>query len=174
MQNVIEISSAKSNKIHWNTIIAVSLFHIGAAAALFTFSWQNLAAFVLLWWVANSLGIGLGYHRLLTHRGFKTPKWVEFTLAFFGTMALQSGPISWVTTHRLHHAFTETDKDPHSPEGGLWWAHIGWIFKGTAQIQPEAVMTRYSPDLMKERPLRVMNDYYWLSSVLAGVVCFAI
>ncbi len=174
MENVVEISSAKSQKIHWNTIVAVVLFHAGAVAAFFTFSWQNLVAFTLLWWVANSLGIGLGYHRLLTHRGFKTPKWVEYTLAFFGTMALQSGPISWVTTHRLHHAFTETDKDPHSPEGGLWWAHIGWIFKGTAQIQPEAVMTRYSPDLMKERGLRVMNDYYWLSSVLTGIVCFAI
>jgi stearoyl-CoA desaturase (delta-9 desaturase) len=174
MKNVVEISSAKSQKIQWNTIISVILFHVAAVAAFFTFSWQNLAAFTLLWWVANSLGIGLGYHRLLTHRGFETPRWVEHTLAFFGTIALQSGPISWVTTHRLHHAFTETDKDPHSPAGGFWWSHIGWIFKGTAQVQSEVTMTRYSPDLMKERVHRVMNDYYWVSSVVAGIACFLI
>ncbi|MBK7704528.1 MAG: fatty acid desaturase [Acidobacteria bacterium] len=174
MQNVVEISSAKSQKIHWNTIVAVVLFHVGAVAAFFTFSWQNFAGFVLLWWVANSLGIGLGYHRLLTHRGFQSPKWFEYLLTFFGTMALQSGAISWVTTHRLHHAFTDTDKDPHSPVGGFWWSHIGWIFKGTAQIQPEATMMRYSPDLMKDRVHRVMNQYYWVTSILTGVACFLI
>jgi stearoyl-CoA desaturase (delta-9 desaturase) len=130
MQNVIDINQAKSLKIQWSTIAAVTLFHVGAAFAIFTFSWQNLAAFVLFWWLANSVGIGVGYHRLLTHRGFKTPKWVEYVLTFCGTMALQSGAISWVTTHRLHHAFTETDKDPHSPLKGLYWAHIGWIFQG--------------------------------------------
>jgi stearoyl-CoA desaturase (delta-9 desaturase) len=174
MQNVVEISSAKSQKVHWNTIIAVTLFHVGAVAAFFTFSWQNLAAFVLLWWVANSLGIGVGYHRLLTHKGFKTPKWLEYTLTFFGTMALQSGAISWVTTHRIHHAFTDTDKDPHSPVDGFWWSHIGWIFKGTAQVQPEAAMMRYSPDLMKDRVHRFMNEYYWVSSVLTGAIVFLI
>src|SRR5690349_4801047 len=104
-----------STQINWETIIAVTLFHVLAAAALFTFSWQNLTAAVLLWWIAGSLGIGIGYHRLLTHRGFKTSRWLERTLSVFGTLAMQSGPITWVTTHRLHHAFTETDKDPHSP-----------------------------------------------------------
>lgn len=174
MQNVVDINQAKSLKIQWHTIIAVTIFHIGAIAALFTFSWQNLAAFLLLWWISGSLGIGLGYHRLLTHRGFKAPKWLEYFLTFCGTIALQSGAISWVTTHRLHHAFTETDKDPHSPIKGLYWAHIGWIFQGTAQVQSEATMNRYSPDLMKDKVQRFMNDYYWVSSVLVGIALVAI
>jgi stearoyl-CoA desaturase (delta-9 desaturase) len=174
MQNVIDINQAKSLKIQWHTIIAVSLFHVGAIAALFTFSWQNLAAFLILWWVAGSLGIGLGYHRLLTHRGFKTPRWLEYFMTFCGTIALQSGAISWVTTHRLHHAFTETDKDPHSPLKGLYWAHIGWIFQGTAQVQSEATMNRYSPDLMKDKVHRFMNDYYWVSTVAVAVALLAI
>jgi fatty-acid desaturase len=174
VQNVININQAKSLKIQWHTIVAVSLFHIAAIAALFTFSWQNLAAFAILWWVAGSLGVGLGYHRLLTHRGFKTPRWLEYLLTFCGTVALQSGAISWVTTHRLHHAFTETDKDPHSPIKGLYWAHIGWIFQGTAQTQSEATMNRYSPDLMKDPVHRFMNKYYWVSSVLVAAVLLAI
>lgn len=174
MQNVIEFNQAKSLKIQWSTIIGVTVFHAFAALALFTFSWQNLAAFLITWWVAGSLGIGLGYHRLLTHRGFKTPKWFEYFLTFCGTMALQSGAISWVTTHRLHHAFTETDKDPHSPTDGFYWAHIGWIFRGTAQNQTEATMTRYTPDMMKDPVHRFLNKYYWVSPILISIALFAI
>src|SRR5215217_5783795 len=76
MQNVVEFTGSKKDKINWNTLIAVVLFHIGAVVALFAFSWQNFVAAFILWWVAGSLGIGVGYHRLLTHRGFTTPKWV--------------------------------------------------------------------------------------------------
>lgn len=174
MQNVVEFNQAKSLKIQWTTIVGVTFFHIMAAMAVFTFSWRNLAAFLFTWWFAGSLGIGLGYHRLLTHRGFKTPKWFEYFLTFCGTLALQSGAISWVTTHRLHHAFTETDKDPHSPTKGLYWAHIGWIFQGTAQNQTEATMTRYAPDMMKDPVHRFMNKYYWVSPIIASVILFAI
>lgn len=174
MQNVVEIKQIEPLKIQWSTIVGVTVFHIFSIWALFTFSWQNLAAALFLWWVGGSLGIGLGYHRLLTHRGFKTPKWLEYFLTFCGTIALQSGAISWVTTHRLHHAFTETEKDPHNITQGVYWAHIGWIFQGTAQMQNEAVMNRYSPDLMKDKVHVFMNKYYWLSSVALGAILFAI
>lgn len=174
MQNVVNINEAKSLKLQWSTIIGVTAFHIAAVAALFTFSWKNLAAAVIMWWIANSVGIGIGYHRLLTHRGFKTPKWLEYVLTFCGTLALQSGAISWVTTHRLHHAFTETDKDPHSPMNSLWHGHMGWIFKGVGQNQSEATMNRYTPDMMKDPVQRFMNKYYWVSSVFLAVGLFAI
>ena len=73
MQNVLEFTP-KTEKLNWNTLIAVIIFHALAFAALFTFSWQNLIAALVLWWIAGSWGIGMGYHRLLTHRGFKAPK----------------------------------------------------------------------------------------------------
>lgn len=174
MQNVVKINEAKSQKIQWGTIIGVTAFHIAAVAALFTFSWKNLIAFLITWVVANSWGIGLGYHRLLTHRGFKTSKPVEYVLTFFGTLALQSGAISWVTTHRLHHAFTETDKDPHTPMNSLWFGHMGWIFKGVGQNQTESTMNRYSPDLMKDPVHRVMNKYYWVTSVGLALALYPI
>ncbi len=174
MTNVVEMRRGKDTKLHWNTIIAVSIFHLIAVAALFTFSWQNLAAAVVVWWIAGSLGIGLGYHRLLTHRGFSAPRWLERFLIVCGTLAVQSGPLSWVTTHRLHHAFTDTEKDPHSPKDGFFWAHIGWIFKGPAQLYPMETHKRYSPDLLRD-PFTIYADkYYWVTSVVAGLVLFAI
>jgi len=174
MQNVIEIKTASRGKIQWHTLIAVSIFHVLAAAALFYFSWQNLAAALILWWIAGSFGIGLGYHRLLTHRGYTAPKWLEYFLTVCGTLAVQSGPLSWVTTHRLHHAFTDTDKDPHSPKNGVFWSHIGWIFKGDAQIHDDATHKRYSPDLFKDRFHVFADKYYWVTSVAVGLLLAAI
>ena len=175
MQNVVEFTKPqKKDKINWNTLTAVVLFHIAGIAALFFFSWQNLAAALVLWWLAGSLGIGVGYHRLLTHRGFTTPKWVEYALSIFGTLAVQSGPLTWVTTHRLHHAFTETDKDPHSPRHGTYWAHMGWIFRGTAQNQSWATMVRYCPDITKDKFQVVLNKYYWVPTVIVAAGLYAI
>lgn len=160
--------------INWSTVIGVAVFHILAVAALFTFSWQNFTALFILWWISSSFGIGIGYHRLFTHRGFKAPRWMERFLAVCGTLAFQSGPISWVTTHRIHHAFTEQDGDPHSPHNGTYWAHIGWIFRGTAQNQSVAAMQRYCPDLMKDPFMVVLNRHYWVTSIPVAIALFFI
>jgi stearoyl-CoA desaturase (delta-9 desaturase) len=174
MQNVAEIKDIQADKLQWVTISVVTLFHILAVGALFTFSWSNLLAAVITWWVAGSWGIGMGYHRLLTHRGFKASKPIEYFLTFCGTLGLQSGAINWVATHRMHHAFTETEKDPHSPRSGTFWAHVGWIFQGTAQNQTEETKWRYAPDLMKDKVHRFMSNYYWVTPVVAAVILFAI
>ncbi len=175
MQNVIDFEPSRADKLNWNTIFFVAAFHLAAIAAVFTFSWQNALAAFICWWVAASWGIGIAYHRLLTHRGFTTSKWMMRFLATCGTLGLQSGPITWVTTHRLHHAFTDTDKDPHSPrEKGFWWSHMGWIFKGTAQVQSEATRQRYSPDLMKDGYLRWLDKYYYVTTLILAAGLFAI
>lgn len=173
MQETIKLQR-DSEKINWETVTAVAVFHVLAIAALFMFSWQNVAAFALLWWMAGSLGIGVGYHRLMTHRGFKAPRWLERILGVFGTLAMQSGPITWVTTHRLHHAFTETDKDPHSPRHGTYWSHMGWIFRGTAQNSSELVRQRYSPDLIRDPFLVALDKYYWIPTAVVAAGLLAV
>jgi stearoyl-CoA desaturase (delta-9 desaturase) len=79
--------------INWSNGAFLILFHVGALAALFFWSWQGIVAAVILYWVAGSLGIGMGYHRLLTHRGYKVPRIVEYFLATCASLALQGGPI---------------------------------------------------------------------------------
>jgi stearoyl-CoA desaturase (delta-9 desaturase) len=174
MQNVVEFEPSRAKRNNWNTIFFVAAFHILSVVALFTFSWPNLLAAFVIWWVAASWGIGIGYHRLFTHRGFKAPRWLQYFLATCGSLALQSGPIAWVTTHRIHHAFTETDKDPHSPRNGTYWSHIGWIFRGTAQVQTQATMQRYSPDLTKDRYLSLLDKYYYVPIIVVAAVLFAV
>jgi stearoyl-CoA desaturase (delta-9 desaturase) len=120
---VLQDKKARDNEINWITAFFMVLFHLGALAALFFFTWKALFVAIVLWWVSGSLGIGMGYHRLLTHRGYKIPKWLEYFLTVCGTLALQGGPIFWVATHRMHHQFSDQEGDPHSPIRGEWWAH---------------------------------------------------
>lgn len=88
-----------------------------------------LAVGVALWLVAGTLlGLGntVGYHRLLTHRSFETPRPVRWVLTLLG--ALHSGsPLTWVALHRQHHTTSDADGDPHSPRNGFWHAHAGWL-----------------------------------------------
>jgi len=168
-----KIKAISKSDINWVSATALTIFHLLSVAALFFFSWKALAAAVVLTWVAGSLGIGIGYHRLLTHRGFKTPKWFEYFLTFCGTLALQGGAINWVVTHRIHHAFTERAGDPHSPRNGWWWSHVGWILQGTAQQHPSKVMRRYAPDLMND-PVHVwLNRLYFVPLTISGIALLA-
>ena len=126
--------AAAENEINWVTASFMVMFHLGAIAALFFFTWKALSVAVALWWVSMSLGIGMGYHRLLVHRGYKTPKWVEYFLTVCATLTLEGGPIFWVATHRMHHKYADKEGDPHSPVDGTWWSHMGWIVMGESCI----------------------------------------
>ena len=131
MVAVTDIYGRKSAKgLNWITFIAMTAFHIGAVAAFFYIDTGAILAAAILWWVSGSLGIGIAYHRLLTHRGFKTPTWMEYFLTICGTLALEGGPIFWVATHRIHHQHSDKEGDPHTPREGAWWAHMGWIMFG--------------------------------------------
>ena len=152
------------------TAVVMVAFHLGAAAALFMFSWKALALAILLYWVSGSLGIGMGYHRLLTHRGYKTPKWVEYFLTLCGTLALQGGPIAWVATHRVHHQNTDREGDPHSPRDGGFWAHMGWIITGKTRHNMSAELLPYVPDLRKDRFHAWISRWHWVPTAILAVV----
>ena len=154
---------------HWGTAVFLGISHAAAIAALFFWSWPAVICGVILYWVAGSLGIGMGYHRLLTHRGYHVPKAVEYFLVTCGTLALEGGPIQWVTTHRIHHAHTDRKGDPHTPRDGGWWAHVGWILRGTAQHHDQATLKRYSADLTKDRYYRWLDRRYWVPLIFVGV-----
>jgi stearoyl-CoA desaturase (delta-9 desaturase) len=164
----------KSENINWITTTAMVAFHIGAIAALFMFSWKNLLAAFVLWWIAGSLGIGLGYHRLLTHRGFKVPKWLEYFFTFCATLALEGGPIFWVAVHRIHHQNTDKPGDPHSPRDGKWWSHMGWILLGETLHENTRELMRYTPDLAKDKFHVLITKWHWIPMVMLGFALLGI
>ncbi|GKB34356.1 palmitoyl-monogalactosyldiacylglycerol delta-7 desaturase, chloroplastic-like protein [Tanacetum coccineum] len=109
----------------WNvmdivTASVMALMHLLCIFAPGTFSWGCLWLVFGLWIATGLFGITLSFHRNLTHKSFKLPKWAEYTFAYCGVQAIQGNPIDWVSTHRYHHQYCDTDKDPHSPTEGFW------------------------------------------------------
>lgn len=154
--DVQHFTQARSRSLNWSFAILMTVMHAAAIAAFFFFTWSALAVFVVMWIIGENVGIAISYHRLLTHRGFVVPKWLEYTMAICSTLAMQGSPIYWVAVHRLHHQLTDKPGDPHSPRDGAWWSHMGWILYGNLH-NGDPALNRYAPDLMRDR------FYVWLS-----------
>jgi stearoyl-CoA desaturase (delta-9 desaturase) len=156
--------------LNLTTTIAMIGFHVGAVLAFFVVNPGAILAALILYAIAGMLGIGMGYHRLLTHRGYETYKPVEYLLTWCGTLALEGGPIFWVATHRVHHQHSDREGDPHTPREGTWWAHVGWILSGEGLHHDASVLARYVPDLRRD-PVHVwLSRWHWTSNVLVGLL----
>ncbi len=160
----------KQEGVNWTSSIAFAIFHIGAVAALFFFNWRALLVSVFLYWLALSVGIGMGYHRLLTHRSYRVPKPIEYFFAVCGTLALEGGPISWVATHRVHHRFSDKHGDPHTPRDGKWWAHLIWMLVGDATHCDVEESAQYAPDLVRDPFYVWLTKYHYLPLLLVSIV----
>lgn len=136
------------------------LCHLIAILALFPyfFTWSGVVLLVLGMNVFGVLGLNIGFHRLLTHRGFACPLWFEHTLAILGTCSLEFSPALWVAVHRRHHHYSDDQEDPHSPLQGFFWAHFGWLLMRSGDMKSKVVIDRYAKDLMRD-PL-----YAWLEA----------
>ena len=162
----------KSDHFNWIFFVVIAAFHLGAVAALFCFHWSSLALFLAMWVLGQNVGIGVCYHRQLTHRGFTTPKWLEYGMAVCGALALQGSPTYWVAVHRIHHQYTDRRGDPHSPRDGKWWSHMGWILRG-ALHNKSTMVSHYAPDLQRDRFYRWLAVWHWLPITLSGFVFMA-
>ncbi|MGJ3251282.1 MAG: acyl-CoA desaturase [Elainellaceae cyanobacterium] len=130
----------------WAVIAIMTIIHAGALFALLpsNFSWTAVGLAVFLHWVTGGLGITLGWHRLVSHRSFQTPKWLEYFFVFCGTLALQGGPIWWVGLHRHHHVYSDQDVDHHDSNKGFWWSHMGWMLY---EVPAENEVPRFTQDI---------------------------
>jgi fatty-acid desaturase len=167
-----DIRISQRGKVNWITTVVLALFHVGAVAALFMFSWRDFAVFVFLIWFATGLGISMGYHRLHTHRSYQVPLALEYFFAVCGALTLEGGPIFWVAAHRIHHRNSDRAGDPHSPRDGAWWAHMGWIIFGDPD-NAQALL-KYTPDLAKHRFYLWLEKFHWVPIVVLAILLAAI
>ena len=131
---------------------------------------------LMIMYMLTGLGITVGFHRLFTHRSFKTSPALRWILAVLGSAAIEGPVISWVADHRKHHAFSDREGDPHSPhvDHGVGWrgalrglahAHVGWLFIHTQRGSRE----RYAPDLLAD-PVVAFVDRTFLVWAIGGLV----
>ncbi|HLY84724.1 MAG TPA: acyl-CoA desaturase, partial [Acidimicrobiales bacterium] len=123
-------------------------------------------------------GVTVGYHRLFAHRSFKASRALKIALAVAGSLAFQGALIGWVSNHRLHHAHSDRDGDPHSPAlsgggpgsqlRGLWHAHMGWFFGAPPTSE------QFVPDLLADADLRVVSRLFPLWCLLTLTIPFGL
>jgi stearoyl-CoA desaturase (delta-9 desaturase) len=136
------------NRMYVCTIVTIHL--LATLAFLPTlFSWPAVIS-CLIGIHLFGQGITIGYHRLLTHRSFKTPKAIEHLFAILGICCLQDTPARWVTTHRLHHVHSDEIPDPHSPRVNFFWSHFGWLALVNRQTYSIASLEKFSKDLLRD------------------------
>jgi fatty-acid desaturase len=154
----------------WGTIGFMIAIHVLAVVALLPsfWSWQAVTSLLVLYWVTACLGVTIGYHRLLSHRSFQVPHWLERFFATCGALSCQHGPIDWVGLHRHHHKFSDTDADHHNSHRGFWWSHMGWMFEPIPAMQ---AVPRLSGDLASDPYYRWLNNNFLLLQLpLAGLL----
>ena len=153
---------------------ALGLLGVAWQAWDHTLHWQDVVVFATTLTLAG-FGITVGFHRLLTHRSFKTTRWLRALLAILGSAAVEGPVIEWVAYHRRHHAFADEEGDPHSPHvghgsgvrgavAGLFHAHLGWVLFSDEPADEQ----RYAPDLLNDRIVGFV-DRTFILWVVAGL-----
>jgi stearoyl-CoA desaturase (delta-9 desaturase) len=150
------------------------LLHAGALAAPFFFSWEAFSVCLALYWLTGSVGVCLGYHRLLTHGSFKVHKPTRWLLAFIGGLSGEGCALDWVANHRKHHAHSDHDGDPHSPHDGGLWSHMWWLGWSVSGKEYEGHVNRWAPDLAKDRVMRWIGYMFLPSHIVSGLVLAAV
>ena len=160
----------RQRKLKSGTTSFMLVMHVLAVVALLPRFWsvQGVLALAVLYWM-TVLGVTLGLHRLVAHRSFEAPKWLERVLVLMGTLACQSGPIEWVGLHRHHHRYSDQPNDHHDAARGLWWAHSEWMLH---QIPALEHVHRLTGDLQRDPLYRWLDRWFLLLQLPLGAALY--
>ncbi|PQQ15742.1 palmitoyl-monogalactosyldiacylglycerol delta-7 desaturase chloroplastic [Prunus yedoensis var. nudiflora] len=103
---------------------------------------------------------------------FQAPKWLEYLFAYCAVQALQGSPIDWVSTHRYHHQFCDSERDPHSPIEGFWVSHISWLFD-TNSVAERCGGSNNAGDLEKQPFYKLIQKTYIAHPIVLGILLYA-
>jgi stearoyl-CoA desaturase (delta-9 desaturase) len=160
----------RQRKLKLGTTSFMLAMHVGAVAALLPrfWSWQGLAVLAILYWT-TVLGVTLGLHRLVAHRSFDAPHWLERLIVVMGTLGCQGGPIEWVGLHRHHHKFSDQANDHHDAGRGLWWAHSEWMLH---EIPALKQLERFVGDLRRDPLYNWLDRWFLLLQLPLGALLY--
>ena len=160
--------------IVWPYAGTLMAWHLAALLALcpWFFSWTGFFLMIVGFPIFGGLGITLGYHRLLTHRGLCCPKWLEYGLVLLALMSMQDTPARWVAVHRLHHAHSDRPEDPHSPLVSFMWGHIGWMIFENRELRRLGIYDRFAKDVLRDPFYRGLerNFLYPIIVIASGLL----
>ena len=157
--------------VDWKSSVPFVAVHFLPLLAIFTgVTATSLVLFAVLY-LGRMFCITAGYHRYFAHRAYRLARVPQFLLAFGGLMAAQKGPLWWAGNHRDHHRYTDTERDPHTPQKGFWWSHIGWVMCGKYSVRGNNDRIR---DFASYPELRFLDKQDWIGPWTAGVFAYVV
>ena len=168
-------ASRRLRPIKWRYASGIVFVHLVAVLPCcpWFFSWTGVVLAALGCYLFGTLGICIGYHRLLTHRSFSCPRWMEHSLAILGVCCAQEAPTVWVAWHRRHHHVADEEPDPHSPLASFLWGHVGWLLIKSEHTDASSLVPRYAKDLTSDPFYKWLEFHdHWLKVVALSWVGF--
>lgn len=160
----------KLNSYFWFLFLPAHILFIYSLIH-FNLSWTNVFLIFLFWTLISGYGVGVGLHRLLSHKSFKTWYPFEVAVSYLGCLAIQGSPIFWVNLHRgYHHPYSDTDKDIHSPIKGKLWAYLLWPI----MVQYEQIKFDFVNDLLRKKAQRFFHFAYFFIVVISWIAAYAL
>jgi len=134
----------------------------------FDFDLTAIAIVALGYFLYSGVGVSMMLHRYWCHKSFEfksnTIKWL---LTWFGIVAGRGSILGWVHVHREHHAFSDTEKDPHAPGIYGWKLYFPFLMNYGKNINRELVRDLYTP-------LHIRINRYYLLFILSWISILAV
>jgi stearoyl-CoA desaturase (delta-9 desaturase) len=156
-------------ELDYSVCVQFAAMHVACLLVIWTGVSVVAVIACLALYVVRMFAITAGFHRLFSHRAYKTGRIFQFLLAFMGTAAYQKGPLWWSSHHRRHHLYADTERDLHSPLTRTFWqSHIGWFLSRDSQ----ATDRKFIPNLVRYGDLRFLDKYYSVPPALLALAVF--
>jgi stearoyl-CoA desaturase (delta-9 desaturase) len=158
----------KPAAVYWENILFLAVTHLAGIAGIVYATAVHPSVWTLglaaLWMALCMLSTTGGYHRLFAHRAYRAASPLRLFYLLFGAASFQGPALRWASDHRVHHALTDEEEDPHNIRKGFWWAHIGWLFYRTE------ANTERSKDLLADRLVRFQDRFYLPLGAIFGLI----
>lgn len=157
-------------------LASIIVIHVLALTAVlpYVFVWWGIPLVLVGNFIFGSLGINLGYHRMLTHKAAAFPRMLERLWVLCGVCCLEGSPLWWACVHRIHHQHSDHSADPHTPKESFFWGHMQWIFIADPRQHSLTTYAKYIPDLVNDPFLRWLHKRHtWALVYLAHAVALA-
>ncbi|MAV34318.1 MAG: acyl-CoA desaturase [Planctomycetaceae bacterium] len=171
----LPVPETVGQRLMWGYLITFVALHLTLLLAFvpWLFSWTGVLLVPLGLYLFDWVGIGLCYHRTLTHTGLVMPKWLEHTFAILGVCTLMDSPARWVAIHRKHHQHADEQPDPHSPLVSFLWGHFGWLIRRDEESNAAGFYHQYAPDVLRDPfYLKLERNVLWVWIYVAHAVMF--
>jgi stearoyl-CoA desaturase (delta-9 desaturase) len=167
---LISRSRPRDERVAWKSSAPFLACHLVPLAAVFTGIHTRDLVLAAVLYFGRMFFITAGYHRYFAHRAFRLSRPVQFVFALGGLTAAQKGPLWWAANHRDHHRYADTERDPHSPQKGFWWSHIGWVLSGKyGRVDNDRIS-----EFARFPELRFLDRHDWIGPWALGLASFLI